>query len=181
MKKNLPLIATILLLALTVLACRIDLSARDQNAINTAAAQTVAALMPTAAEPLPTATPQPGPTATPQPSATPLPCNNANYVSETIPDGSKFSAGEAFTKSWRLENLGTCTWNSNYRLVLQSGERMEGKSPTAFTQNVKPGEKADFILDLKAPAKAGKYTSWWQLQDDQGVKFAQVYLTIEVK
>jgi len=45
-------------------------------------------------------------------------CDRAQFVSDlTAPDGSSFATGSAFTKTWRLMNAGTCTWNASYNLV----------------------------------------------------------------
>ncbi|NIP41529.1 MAG: hypothetical protein GWN00_05010, partial [Aliifodinibius sp.] len=32
----------------------------------------------------------------------------------------------AFTKVWRLQNVGTCTWTADYDMVFISGDRMGG-------------------------------------------------------
>ena len=45
-------------------------------------------------------------------------CDQAQFVSDlTAPDGAAFAPGAAFTKTWRLANIGTCTWTSAYNLV----------------------------------------------------------------
>ena len=46
-------------------------------------------------------------------------CDQAAFIRDvTVPDGSPFAPGETFTKTWRLQNTGTCTWTtSNYTLV----------------------------------------------------------------
>jgi hypothetical protein len=80
-----------------------------------------------------------------------------------------------------VENIGTCTWNTNYRIELQSGEPMGAGNTHYFSQIIHPGERMDVVLELEAPSNEGEYTSWWQLQDDQGKKFAQLYVLIEVK
>jgi len=136
--------------------------------------------------PLPTNTPKP--TKTPKPTSTPAgtftptpkPCNQATFVSETIPDNSKFNPGQAFTKSWRLKNTGTCTWNPNYKLVFVSGNQMSGPDYVKLTKYVAPGEQVDFVVNLKAPSKAGTYTGDWKLQSDDGYKFARVWVRIIV-
>jgi hypothetical protein len=101
-------------------------------------------------------------------------------VSETIPDGTKFNAGESFTKSWRLKNTGTCTWNSNYKLVFVDGNQMSGPNSVKLNGYVKPGESVDILVDLKAPSKPGTYTGYWRLQAEDGNKFAQVFVKITV-
>jgi len=136
--------------------------------------------------PLPTQTPYPtytpAVTSTPNtpPTATPKPCNQAAFVSETVPDGTKFSPGTEFTKSWRLKNLGTCTWNPNYKLVFVSGDQMSGPDSIKLDDYVAPGEKTDILVDLKSPAKPGTYSGYWKLQANDGFKFAQVFVQIKV-
>ena len=179
MKKRCFFVFAVLMMAL--LACRLDFSPADENAIATAAAQTVAAMQTDEPAVVPTITPQPTYTPTLKPTATPLPCNKAEFISETVPDNTVFDPNEEFTKSWRLKNIGTCTWNTNYRVKIQSGDDMDLASGWYFPQYVQPGEKMDVVLDLKAPSSPGKYTSFWQLQDDHGTKFGQVYLVIEVE
>ena len=132
--------------------------------------------------PLPTYTPLPAATATPvsNPTATPRPCNQAAFISETVPDGTKFGSSETFTKSWRLKNTGTCTWNPDYSLVFASGDQMLGPQSVKLNQHVKPGETVDVLVKLTSPAKTGTYTGYWKLQSDNWEKFAQVYVTIKV-
>lgn len=184
MKKNtaaLLLCATIMLFGL---ACQIVSTDMDENEVATAAAQTIEAKYPPTDEPPPappTATPYPTYTVAVAPTATPKPCNKAKFISETVPDGTEFNPDEDFTKTWRLENVGTCTWNANYRIALQSGDSMGLDSSQHFTQVIKPGEFMDVVLDLEAPSDDGEYTTWFQLQDGSGKKFAQLYVQIEVK
>ena len=99
--------------------------------------------LPTNTPPPPTATEKPAPTATPRPTATPLPCNLASFVKDvTAPDGSTFAPGAAFTKTWRLRNAGSCTWDNSYRLVFFKGVNMDGNK-TRLPQVVVSGETVD--------------------------------------
>jgi hypothetical protein len=165
----------------------------DPNAIFTAAAQTVEAnltqsaavnpptvpVLPTNTGPAPTA--QEPPTNTvPAPTATQS-CDIADFVADiTVPDGTQFSPGENFTKTWRLKNVGTCSWTTSYAVVFHSGEQMDGPTTQALTGNVNPGETIDLSVDLKAPASNGTYTGNWRLRNGSGVLFAKFYVTIEV-
>ncbi|MCJ7824862.1 MAG: hypothetical protein MUP44_08185, partial [Anaerolineales bacterium] len=48
------------------------------------------------------ASPTPLPTFTPVPSATAIPCDRAEFITDvTVPDGSDYSPGDVFTKTWR--------------------------------------------------------------------------------
>ena len=51
-------------------------------------------------------------------------CDWAQFITDaTVPDGTSFAPGTAFRKTWRLRNIGTCTWTTGYSLVYDSGEK----------------------------------------------------------
>jgi hypothetical protein len=126
---------------------------------------------PTTAEP-PTETPSP--TALP-PSPTPGPTgciDSASFIADvTIPDGTTITTGDAFTKTWRLRNTGTCTWTSSYALVFSHGDQMGGASAVPFTGAVSPGNAVDLSVDLVTPGSAGTYQGFWKLRNNSGVLF----------
>ncbi len=42
-------------------------------------------------------------------TSTPIPCNWAKFVTDvSIPDNSQISTNDGFTKTWRLQNIGSC-------------------------------------------------------------------------
>jgi hypothetical protein len=157
-----------------VLACTFSLGGglSEAEKLQTAVAQTVTAAAQQASqvtqEPLPTITVAPTNTQQSAPTNTPQPCNQAEFVSETIPDNTAFDPNESFTKTWRLKNVGTCTWNTNYELVFYDGDKMSGPSTKNLTQSVAPGEQADISVDLKAPGSGGTYKGTWRIRDDNG-------------
>lgn len=51
-------------------------------------------------------------------SASASSCDWAQFITDvTVPDGTKYEPGETFEKTWRLKNIGTCTWTISYSLV----------------------------------------------------------------
>ncbi len=174
---------TVLIFSILLSACNIRITTADEDAVNTAVAQTLVAqqqqatvtpqILPTITS-LPTITPKPD-----QPTNTPQPCNKAAAVSETYPDNTEVTVGTNFDKSWRLQNIGTCTWNSNYRVVFYSGDQMGGLNSQLLNATVAPGEIIDIIIDQTAPGSAGTYKGVWKLQDDSGVVFAQFWVQIK--
>jgi hypothetical protein len=100
-------------------------------------------------------------------------CDMARFVDDiTVPDGTKIEAGSTFTKTWRLRNIGTCPWNSDYRIIFSDGDSLEGPSSAEFTeQDVMPGETVDISLELIAPDQPGHYTGYWMLQNAAGDAF----------
>jgi len=108
-------------------------------------------------------------------------CNFAKFVSETIPDKSKFSPGQRFTKSWTLMNTGACPWAGAYKLVFSSGSELGANSPVSLSKEVKPNEQVTVDVPFTAPSVPGIYTSRWKLQSNSGVNFFEVYSTIVVE
>ncbi len=109
----------------------------------------------------------PASTLPPAASATPA-CDLAQFEKDvSIPDGSQVAPGANFTKTWRLRNVGTCTW-SGYTLVFDSGDVMGGVSPTSIG-SVAPGQEVDLSVNLTAPSSAGSYRGYWRIRNVSGV------------
>ena len=110
-------------------------------------------------------------TATLDPSApTPTPsCRDAaTFVEDvTIPDNTNLSQGEKFTKTWKLQNTGTCDW-TGYTAAFKSGERMNAPDsvPVADTAS---DATVEISVDLTAPAADGQFISIFELRNAQGV------------
>ncbi len=114
------------------------------------------------------------PTETPIPAtATPsLPCNAAQFVKDVnVPDGSVFKPSQTFTKTWRIKNVGSCTWSAAYAIVFVSGNAMSGPSSTGLNATVRPGEMIDVSVNLTAPSSTGDYTGNWALRTTSGTIF----------
>ena len=95
-----------------------------------------------------------------------LPCDRFDFVSDiTIGDYSNFYPGATFTKTWRLRNSGTCTWDSSYRLVYDSGYSMSGPASVALPGTVVPGQVVDVSVTLQAPYNAGTYRGLLETPD----------------
>ena len=122
--------------------------------------------------PVPTVTGTP-PTATPTKSATPVPsaCDRAQFIADvTVPDGTTFQPNVVFSKTWRLKNVGTCTW-TNYSLLFDSGEKMGGPDSALIPASVAPGQTVDITISLTAPSTAGTYRGYWKLKNNTGIPF----------
>lgn len=89
----------------------------------------------------------------------------------SVPDGTIFAPSQKFTKTWRLKNAGSCTWNTAYSLIYSGGLRMDGATQTPLTRSVAPGETIDVSVDLVAPNYAGEFTGFWKLKNDSGKSF----------
>jgi hypothetical protein len=175
-----------------VMACSFPMSAAQTPTLNvTQAYQTVNANLTQAvaqtpqSSPLPTQpndspapatdTPSPPSTKPASPLVTPTTiCNHASPgipIDVTVPDDTEMGPGEAFTKTWRLENIGTCTWTTDYALTWFSGERLSAPVSIPLKENVPPDTSVELSVDMIAPTKAGTYQSNWKLNDAAGEFF----------
>ena len=99
-------------------------------------------------------------------------CDAAAFVSDiTYPDGSNVSLGSTFTKTWRIQNAGTCTWTTAYALVFVSGERFGAPASVSIPGNVAPGQTIDLSINLTAPNNSGRYRGDWKLRNASGTLF----------
>lgn len=106
-------------------------------------------------------------------------CDNSVYVADvTIPDNTAVTPGQSITKTWRVQNTGTCTWSTAYKIIYAYGDAMGGQA-TALTASVAPGATIDVSVVMTAPTKAGKAEGTWRLANDKGQPFGTV-LTIVI-
>ncbi len=99
-------------------------------------------------------------------------CDHAQFVSDiTVPDGSIVAPGEAFTKTWRLKNIGTCTWTTSYSLVWTGGDPLGSPRSVNIPATVAPGQTVDVSVSLTAPASPGHYKGLWKLFNAQNIEF----------
>ena len=135
---------------------------------------------------IPTQIPTVTPTATGQPTTavvTPLPTNTSapvvgcdlaaagDPIDVTIPDDTKMTPGKSFTKTWRLVNAGTCTWNTNYSVAVFSGDAMGAPASVPLPGNVAQGQSVDISVDMVAPNNPGTYLGYWKLKNASGQWF----------
>ncbi len=108
-------------------------------------------------------------------------CNSSTYISDvTIPDGTILAPGQAFVKTWKFQNTGTCKWSNDYQIIFVKGKHMDG-SDSEIDQTVYSGNNANISVSLIASGSVGTYTGYWRLADSNGNVFGtSVYVQIEV-
>ncbi len=207
MKPKNKILAGVLLVSLIMLACTFPtLSARlqqkDMESISSAVVQTLSAanlqsqLQPTAnsAELVATSVAQTvealnaqnqavAPTAVPYvyvvpPTSTPYPCYSARAWDITVPDNTPFSLNQTFNKTWRFKNVGSCTWNTSFRLAFYSGNQLNAPSYVYLPHSVPPGGTVDITVPMQAPSYAGTFTGYWGIYTDANHFFGKVWVKI---
>lgn len=162
-----------------------DVAAVRTSAASTVVAQftlTAAAFTPTTAAPTDTPEPEITATETTAPVAqvtnaegtTIALCDKYSWDLETVdvnvPDNTVMSPGQDFIKTWKIKNIGACTWGAGYELVYSYGDEMDGESQP-LSAAVAPGQEVDVSVQFTAPDLAGSYTGYWTLQNPQGIAF----------
>ena len=118
-------------------------------------------------------------TPTVNPSSLGVGCNNLRLIGdETIPAGTVLKPKEPFTKSWKVENNGTCDWVYLYHFVFVSGESM-GAGEDRLGKVIPPGKWTQISLGLEAPKTEGTYTGTWRFADQDGNVFGST-LTVSI-
>jgi hypothetical protein len=143
----------------------------------TATPVTPSAVAPSATPVPPSATPLPTftllPTFTPlPPTLTPIPCNWAQFVADiSIPDNTVLNANQGFTKTWRVRNIGACTWTSDYQVIFSSGNAMSSLASNPLNTTVAPNQTVDISINFVAPNTTGSYIGYWMLRSANGIVF----------
>lgn len=155
-----------------------------EQALHTAAAQTVEAISTqlAAEATLGLQTPRPGSLETPTPPSEAAPsspsetaaaaCDRARFVADiTVADNSQFAPGTAFTKTWRLRNAGDCAWTTAYRVVFDSGNSLGAPAGVNLPHDVAPGETVDVSIQMVAPNEPKTYSGYWLIENASGRRF----------
>ena len=119
-------------------------------------------------------------TATINPSTLGSGCNNLGFIRDvTIPAGTILKPSENFTKTWKVQNIGTCPWMYQYRMVLVSGEEFSAGS-TKLDKQVAVNDWSEISLNMDAPNKEGNYVAYWRLSDGAKPFGATLVLSFQV-
>lgn len=142
----------------------------------TAVAQlTLLAASPTLPPEPPTFPPTIPPTNPPQPvspTPTPVPCYQAEILAElSTPPNSVLPVGAAFTKSWSIQNTGSCTWTQQLGLALSGGDPMGISTFHPIGNQVEPGERLNLSITMTAPSFPGTHQGNWFLRSPNGEMF----------
>jgi hypothetical protein len=125
--------------------------------------------------PIPTLTLQETEAVSPTPS-----CYRLLFVKDmTIPDNTVMTPAQVFTKTWLVENSGTCAWRPGFKLVLVGGDAMGG-SPFTLIQTINPGDRIEISIKMVAPTNQnGIIQGTWQMSDENGTLF-RGFLTVVI-
>ncbi|MGE5248658.1 MAG: NBR1-Ig-like domain-containing protein [Bacteroidota bacterium] len=106
-------------------------------------------------------------------------CNGLIYMADvTVPDNTVMTPGQAFTKTWRVQNSGTCAWAAGYKFSLIGGDAM-GAQALTLSQPVEAGATYEISVPMTAPASGtGTISGTWRMADASGVFFGDALTVI---
>jgi hypothetical protein len=108
-------------------------------------------------------------------------CNNLALVRDVnVPAGTIFEKNHVFTKTWKVENTGTCDWMYQYSLVPSGGDGLGGET-TRIQKVVSVGNWSELTVELQAPKTPGTYTGYWRLSNGQSAFGATMTVSIVVR
>ena len=108
-------------------------------------------------------------------------CYGMAFVSDvSIPDNTPMTAGQTFTKTWKVRNAGTCAWDAGFKFAFTGGEQMGGSTFT-LPAAVAAGAVYDISVPMTAPNKTGTLRGNWRMQTASGQSFGdEVYVQVVV-
>jgi Ig-like domain-containing protein len=108
-------------------------------------------------------------------------CYGLSFVSDvTIPDNTPVTAGQAFTKTWKVKNAGSCAWDAGFKFAFTGGEQMGGTTYT-LPSAVAAGAVTDISVAMTAPNKTGTLRGNWRMSTAAGQFFGdEVYVQVVV-
>lgn len=197
---RLKLFTIVLFITLLIAACGPSATpgepTPDVAAVRTSAASTVvsqftltaAAFTPTTAADTDTPAPEVTATETTLPAAavtneegtTVALCDKYAWDPETVdvnvPDNTVVSPGQEFIKTWKIKNIGTCTWGEGYELVFSyssvpNDDVLNGVAQP-LTAAIGPQQEVEVSVQFTAPDLPGTYFSVWTMENSAGIAFS---------
>lgn len=108
-------------------------------------------------------------------------CYGLSFVNDvSIPDNTQMDPGETFTKTWKVQNTGSCAWDAGFKFQSTGGNNM---GATAFTlpSAVAAGATYDISVPMTAPNAAGTVRGNWRMSTAAGQFFGdEVFVVIVV-
>lgn len=110
----------------------------------------------------------------------------AQFVRDTVPDGSIMAPNAVFQQTWTLRNKGEVAWPAGCAVTFVGGDYMghvdsthpagiselvSASKSTVCYSSLTPGQEFQFTVLLRSPARPGKFISYWRLATEDGERF----------
>ena len=163
-------------IANTVVAMQTQMVAlsTEPTSAATVAAPTATTAPTIAIVPTETQAPTQAPSPTKKPaSTTPIgPTYRVGHVTDlNFPDGTYSNVGLHFTKQWSITNIGTGTWQSDFKVVYVDDNPLQAPAYVEIGQVVSPGQSVTIKIPLITPETVDTYRAEFMLQTPDGKLF----------
>ncbi|MCA9971074.1 MAG: C39 family peptidase, partial [Anaerolineales bacterium] len=99
---------------------------------------------------------------------------NGRFIKDvTILDDTVLTAGDSYTKTWRVENSGEMAWGAGFKLLFVGGTQMHDATSLDVPATA-PGEQVNISIPMHVPEAPGTHFSDWRFQDTQGRQFGDI-------
>ena len=108
-------------------------------------------------------------------------CYGLTFVSDvSIPDNTQMDPGETFTKTWKVQNSGSCAWEAGSKFQNTGGNAM-GASAVTLSSSVASGATYEISVPMTAPSTNGTVRGNWRMATKTGQLFGdEVFVQIVV-
>ena len=124
-------------------------------------------------EPTPTIPVEIPPTSESLPTSVQPDCTNVAEVDRhlSINDGALLQPNTFYAKVWRLKNIGTCVWTTNYVLTFVSGDESLAQADIPLPNEVQPEQTVEVRVNFETPGTGELIVGNWMLRTENGVIF----------
>ena len=106
-------------------------------------------------------------------------CDKYSWDPETVdvnvPDNTPVSPGQDFVKTWKIKNIGTCTWGEGYEMVFSYSSAPNDDALNGVAQPlaaaIAPQQEVEVSVQFTAPDLPGTYFSVWTMQNNANIPF----------
>lgn len=108
-------------------------------------------------------------------------CYGLTFVSDvSIPDNTQMNPGKPFTKTWKVQNSGSCAWEAGFKFQNTGGDAMSGATFT-LPATVASGATYDISVPMTAPNTPGTARGNWRMATANGQLFGdEVFVVVSV-
>ena len=126
-----------------------------------------------------------------------LPSLNAQFMYDTVSDGTVVEPSSLVSQTWTLHNPGPGSWPAGCSVSFVGGDGMFNVDPyhpisvsqinmasitNATDREVMQGENFDFTVTLRMPERQGKAVSYWRLKTSEGTPFGhKLWCEVDVR
>lgn len=107
--------------------------------------------------------------------------DQASLISQSPTNGATLGPREDFDLVWKVKNVGSKDWNTQYYYRYASGTKGYKNPEYKLKSNVGAGSTANLIVDMIAPGEPGNYKTTWQFYNDSGELIASFSFSFTVK